>query len=377
MKILHCADIHLDSPFQSGSAEKSEVRRKELRGTFSSLVLYVRTESIPLVLLAGDLFDSAFVTRETASFVMKEMASVPDCQFIITPGNHDPYTEDSLYARVPFPPNVTIFREPTLSKVSFPHLGVDVYGYAFTKSTLELCPFAGRIPDHSETVNLLCGHGDVGNPLSPYCPISEKDMADAGFDYYALGHVHASEGLKQVGQSYYAYSGCLAGRDFGETGYKGALVLDIVKEHGLASVKVSPVRFSSRRYERYELDLSGVAEEDEVRSRIRTLLTEKALGSDTLLRITLKGSVTPELSLDVRALTATFAPGLFYLEILDQTLPLFDTVSLEQDPTVRGAFFAALRPRLEEGTPEERADAARALRVGLAALQGEDFTDIG
>ncbi|MBQ4065458.1 MAG: metallophosphoesterase [Clostridia bacterium] len=377
MKVLHCADLHLDSPFRSGSAEKSEVRRRELRGTFSSLVLYVKTEKIPLALLSGDLFDSGFVTRETASFVAKELASAPDCRFVIAPGNHDPYTPDSVYARVDFPENVYIFRDSTLGKFSFPELGTEVYGYAFVKNALETCPFTGKTPDDPATINLLCAHGDVGDPLSAYCPVSEKDIADAGFDYCAFGHVHASEGIKMAGKSYYAYSGCLEGRDFGETGHKGALVLDIEKKDGIVALTAAPVRFSGRRYEWYDLDLSGAADTDEAARRIKSLLTEKALGADTLLRLSLKGSVAPSLRLDVRALTDLFAPSLFYLEIRDETLPLFDTATLENDPTVCGAFFAEMRPLLENGSPEERAEAATALRVGLAALYGEDFTDIG
>ena len=377
MKILHCADLHLDSPCRSGSAEKSEVRRRELRGTFSSLILYIKTEGIKLALLAGDLFDSSFVTKETAAFVIKELASAPECRFVIAPGNHDPYSSDSIYAGVTFPDNVFLFRDTALNKFSFPDLGVDVYGYAFTGSTLNFCPFAGRIPENSEKINLLCAHGDVGAPLSPYCPISEKDIAEAGFDYCAFGHVHNTEGLKKAGNTYYAYSGCLEGRDFGETGHKGALIIDITKERGLTSLKATPIRFSGRRYEWHELDLSGVADESEVRNRIKALLAEKALGTDTLLRITLCGSISPHLRLDLEALTALFAAGLFYLELQDHTLPLFDTKTLENDLTVRGAFFAAMRPLLENGTAEERAEAARALRVGFAALAGEDFTEIG
>ncbi len=377
MKILHCADLHLDSPFRSGDAEKSEVRRRELRGTFSSLILYIKSEGIRLALLAGDLFDSGFVTRETAAFVAGELASVPDCRFVIAPGNHDPYTEDSVYARVPFPENVYIFRDTALNCFSFPELGVDVYGYAFVKSSLDTCPFTGRIPERTDVINLLCAHGDVGDPLSVYGPVSEQDIAEAGFDYCAFGHVHRSDGVKQVGNSYYAYSGCLEGRDFGETGHKGALVLDIEKERGLLTLHATPVRFSGRRYEWFDVDLSGAADAEEVKTRVRTLITDKGVGSDTLLRLSLKGTVAPSLRLNVGEITSYFAPSLFYLEIVDETLPLLDTASLEKDPTIRGAFFAEMRPLLENGSPEERAEAARALRVGMAALYGEDFTDIG
>ena len=70
-KILHSADIHLDSPFRSGNAGKSEVRRRELRGTFSSLMMYIKDNGVALALLAGDLFDSESVTKNTADFFFR------------------------------------------------------------------------------------------------------------------------------------------------------------------------------------------------------------------------------------------------------------------------------------------------------------------
>ena len=376
LKLLHCADLHLDTPFCSRNAEQSEVRRRELRETFTSLLQYVKREEIALVLMAGDLFDSTTVTRDTADFVAESFATVPSCRFVIAPGNHDPYTEGGIYARTEFPSNVYIFTEPTWQSFSFPELNVTVYGYAFVKPQMEACPFVGRIPDSTETINLLCAHGDVGNPLSPYCPISLKDIAASGLDYIALGHVHYSEGLKKEGQTAYAYSGCLTGRDFGETGHKGALLIEIEKERGLADVKATGLRFSRRRYEDAELDVSGAADNTVLQEKIRALLTERGYGADTLLRITLRGSVSPSLRPQVRVLKEAFESRLFYLEIEDATLPLLDADALENDPTIKGAFYKELRPRLEGGTPEERALASKALRIGLAALYGEDFSEI-
>ena len=42
IKILHCADLHLDSPFASDGIDHAQVRRNELRGAFSSLITYVK-----------------------------------------------------------------------------------------------------------------------------------------------------------------------------------------------------------------------------------------------------------------------------------------------------------------------------------------------
>ncbi len=375
-KILHCADLHLDSPFRSGNAEKAEVRRRELRGTFSSLLLYIKTEGVDLALMAGDIFDVRYVTRDTAAFFLKELAAASRCRFVIAPGNHDPYTEDGIYARSELPGNVFLFREPALRCFSFPDINTDVYGWAFTSATMETSPLTGRTPSDPSRINLVCAHADVGKPLSPYCPVSEHDLAESGFDYYAFGHVHTRSEIRKCGNSCYAYPGCLEGRDFGETGHKGAYLLTIEKDQGILSLKSFFRRFSTRRYETCDLDISGLSDGEAVRAAIRARLTEKGFGSDTLLRLTLRGSISPAFKPDLAALTAAFAPGLFWFELQDETLPLYDTALLEADPTIRGVFFARLRPMLENGTPEERLRAARALRIGLAALNGEDIAGV-
>lgn len=371
LKLLHCADLHLDSPFRDRDPESSARRRRELRRVFSSLVDFVKAESIPLVLLVGDLFDGAAVTSETVSFVKEALASVPDCRFVIAPGNHDPHTPDSVYAKDVFPSNVYIFHEPTLTSFDFPELNVTVYGYAFPSASLPVSPLLGARPTDLTRINLLAAHAEIGNPLSPYAPISESDIAATGFDYCAFGHVHAFDGIKKAGQVPYAYSGCLVGRDFGETGHKGALVLDVTKEHCHETF----VDFSPFHYECRDVDVSGISEGAELRAKLEAALAEE--DEHTLLRLTLRGSVLSQLRIDTEALTEAFASGLAYLEIEDMTLPLLDLAYLQNDPTIVGAFFAELRPLLEQGTAEERLQAARALRIGLAALHGEDVGEIG
>ena len=61
-KILHIGDIHLDSPFSLFDVEKSQARRQELRGTFTSIMMYAKLKNADIVLICGDLFDSEFVT---------------------------------------------------------------------------------------------------------------------------------------------------------------------------------------------------------------------------------------------------------------------------------------------------------------------------
>ena len=62
-----------------------------------------------------------------------------------------------------------------------------------------------------------------------------------------------------------------------------------------------------------------------------------------------------------------------YLEIEDNTVPTLDAATLEADPTIIGELYRELKPILENGTAKERTAAARALRIGIAALKGEDI----
>ena len=84
-KILHIADVHLDSPFSLLDPQKSQARRNELRGTFTSAMMYAKMEKYDIVIIAGDLFDCEFVTRETMDLITSQFAANPDCKFVIAP----------------------------------------------------------------------------------------------------------------------------------------------------------------------------------------------------------------------------------------------------------------------------------------------------
>ena len=71
MKIIHCADVHLDSPMTSFlTPEKAKERRQEILRTFLKMIDYAAAHQIHHILIAGDLFDSRNVTA-----VMSEWAS--------------------------------------------------------------------------------------------------------------------------------------------------------------------------------------------------------------------------------------------------------------------------------------------------------------
>jgi len=372
-KIIHTADVHLDAPFSLLDVQKSQIRKNELRDTFASIILLAKSEKADLVLIAGDLFDSGFVTKETMSLLVSLFSSAPECRFVIAPGNHDYMWGRSPYKKEGFPSNVYIFDQEHLSCFSFPEIGADVYGYAFASDSYTENPLAEKVVLDRSKVNILVAHADVAG-RSKYCPISISDIAKSGFDYIALGHIHQGGKINTAGTTYYAYSGCPEGRSFDECGAKGVIIAELSKNTGKLSASFSNKRTGKRRFEKISVDITGVTDREMLLSRIKTAVEKEGYGPDVLLRVRLTGRISPEITLSPEKLEAN-AVGVFYLEVEDASLPLLNYEELKNDISIRGAFFRELLPLLENGNEEERRTAADALRYGLAALDGNDIVD--
>ncbi|MBQ9133021.1 MAG: metallophosphoesterase [Clostridia bacterium] len=372
IRIIHMGDLHLDSPFSSLGVDKSEIRRRELRATFTSILYYIKEVAADIVLISGDLFDDGYATTETVELLCNQFASLPDCRFVIAPGNHDPYMRGSLYASGKLPKNVCVFTSEGLQRFVFDDLNTEVYGWAFCSPSLTESPLAGKSADDNGRLHLVCGHCDMASPLSTYCPVTKEDVVHFGAHYSGFSHIHKTPELCQEGGVTWSYSGFVEGRSFDECG-KGGIYFIEAKTTGDHVLTVKRKNIARRHYEWDKLDISGCATLAEVAERIDALIKEKKYTEETLLRVTLLGSVAP--SLDNLSRLESAVRGLFLLEIDDRTSPTFDGGVLENDLTMRGELYRELLPLLTGGTPEERATASAALKLGLAALEGRNITE--
>ncbi|MBO4264999.1 MAG: hypothetical protein J5922_02845, partial [Clostridia bacterium] len=135
------------------------------------------------------------------------------------------------------------------------------------------------------------------------------------------------------------------------------------------------LRFSKRRYEKDTLDISGISNEGELVSKIKTLCDAKGYSGDTLLRLELIGNVPETFDLSHINLDASLF-DLFYLETVNSAMPDFDYERLTKDPTIKGEIFRLFKDKLECGGKDERRLYLLALRYALLSLEGEDLPDI-
>ncbi len=363
VKILHCADLHIDTLFSSCTPKEAKARRAQLLSAFSKAVERARMEKTQLFLIAGDMFDDAgAVSFETLSYVTREIASLPDCRFVISCGNHDPYTQGGIFDSVLWPENAFIFKSDRVERFSFDDINTDVYGYSFTSRAMRECPLENFAPADKTKINIVLAHGDTEDPLSNYCPIRKKLLDALDVDYIALGHIHKG------GESYdggkYSYSGCISGRALDESGEKGFLCGEVSRgRRKLKFISPDPVLFEIK-----QLDASDFATGEELCAAMERAVSEYS--EKTEIRLVLKGELSELIETIPKPQTQ-----LAKLEIIDDTVPRLNLGSIKSEMSLKGAVYERLKPHLESDDEDERKKGKLALKYIMSALKGENIFD--
>ncbi len=363
IRILHAADLHLDSPFQALGREGAIRRRAEQRELLQRITAAAREHRADIAVFAGDLFDSENIFSDTGLVVSRALSDMGIPVFI-APGNHDWYGPRSAWERLELGENVHVFTGEEISCIELPELGARVWGSAFTQRYRDP-PLAGfEAEKNGDIIDIMVLHGEVGNPGSAYGAVSEQELSCSGMDYVALGHVHTFSGLRRAGQTFYAWPGCPEGRGFDETGEKGVLLAEL--SPGRCGMEFIPV--AGRRYEIVEADLTDAPD--------ALAAVQAALPADTerdIYRIRLTGQT--ETAPDTAGLYRALEGRFFALELRDETRPCPDIWEAEGTDSLKGLFLSRLRRMLDTAEDDEsRERVTQAARWGLLAMEnGEEL----
>ena len=342
MKIIHSADIHLGAKIDSFPKHISENRKREVRNTFLRMVEFAKENGIGVILLAGDVFDRDKPYKKDADFFYDVVESNGEIDFLYLRGNHDLLGEERAL------PNLKTF---SAEWTKYEYGDVVISGIELVKENARsLYPTLDLDPKKKNIVML---HGQVGDE------INLVKLRDKNVDYLALGHIHQYSAEKLDERGMYAYSGCLEGRGFDETGVKGFIVLD---------TENTPLHtfqpFSVRSIERIELDVSGFKEGHAMARRARE---EIAFDKENIYRLELVGEVDADVDDFAKDVQAYLERDCAYLSVKDRTKKKIDYTAYEGDNSLKGEFVRAVAE--SEYTDEEK---AQIIAYGLKALAGRE-----
>lgn len=381
ISFLHVADIHLDSPLRGLSRYEGapvEEMRGATRQALTNLVDYVLENAIPLVVLAGDVYDADCPDFQTLLHFARQMSRLGDrgVQVAMIRGNHD--ADNAMTSALRLPGNVAVLPSSKPGTWRSEALPVAVHGQSYAGREIS----DNLALDYPAPIPGLFNIGLLHTALTgrvdhaPYAPCSLTDLAAKGYDYWALGHVHEFEHVSQA--PHVVFSGCLQGRHAREPGPKGCVRVD-VDDHG--QIHVQRVILDVLRWLILDVDVTGAKTIDDVSLAVNRKLQDELPGHDgrlTASRIILRGPCpahspmarNPELAAAQIRLGATdaFLDKIWVEKIVQQTSPAADALDLEelaQGGSPQAGVLRALKDLADDP------DTFASLNLNLGELQGK------
>ncbi len=295
LRFVHAADLHLDSPFAGFSATAPAHVAAALRDatfeTYDAIIELCIREHVDALLVAGDIYDASDKSlRAQLRFLdgLKRLSAAGIRSFICH-GNHDPL--DGWEAGFPTPPGCHRFGgaiEGVPLDPSDPGRAM-VYGYSYPRQRVSdnIVRQFRRHDDSEFAIGLVHANAGSNTGHYPYAPCSVEDLTASGIDYWALGHVHTRQVLRESGPAI-VYPGNPQGRHANEPGARGVYLVTV--EGGRPSLDFRPldrVRWTTVHIDIARLD-NGAALRDAVDHSIAAAL-EQADGRPIVYRLELAG----------------------------------------------------------------------------------------
>ena len=356
MKILHCADLHMDSPMETHmTREQAAKRNTEILMSFQRMTEYAENENVRVVLIAGDLFDGERVTRRTVEGVLDAVRRTPQIDYLYVSGNHDDQT--NAFADQEIPEN---FKRFTDKWNTIEYGDAAVSGIEITKSNAST--LYGQLPVQKSRVNIVMLHGQI----SSACGVDQVNLnllKGKNINYLALGHIHTYSCEQLDCDGIYCYPGCLEGRGFDECGEKGFVLLDTDGR------KITPtfIPFSSRKLHRVTVDITGAATNSAVYQTMKR--ASQNIDKKDMVEFILTGAADPSARIAKKYLYNLVESDFFFVNIKDETKLILDPKDYENDISLKGEFI-----RLVMASDAGEADKIKIIRTGLEALAGEEIT---
>ncbi len=263
MKFIHCSDLHLDSPLD-GLERYPGAPVDDLRGAtrqaMRALVRLAVEQAVDFVVIAGDVFDGEWRDMNTGLFFHAEMSTLARAGIpvYLKKGNHDAASE--ITRTLPLPANVHEFDAARAQTFRIDPLRVALHGRSFASRAVPEDLVGQYPPPLPGWFNVGVLHTSLGGYAAhdPYAPTSLDALRGKGYDYWALGHVHAREVLQEA-HPRIVYCGNLQGRHAGEPGAKGCELVTV--EDGQVSAEF--VALDVVRWAHVEVPIDGLQSDAE------------------------------------------------------------------------------------------------------------------
>jgi len=295
LRFIHAADLHLDSPFrgigQASARLRDQLQAATLRA-LSRVVEHTIHSKADFLIIAGDIYDSKDRNLRALVSFRKEMERLAErnVQVFIVHGNHDPL--NGWGSGFQLPPNVTTFGGRADSE-PFERRGrhiAEITGVSYTRERVTDNLASSFKPKDDAPYSIAVLHANVGHQSghADYAPAAIDDLTSAGFNYWALGHVHTRSVLAAE-PAMVVYPGNTQGRNPRESGPRGCYQVD-VDTHGRAHLEF--IDTSVARWTHINLSIRNCTTMDQLIDSMLEKARDESSGFEgpTVARCTVRGN---------------------------------------------------------------------------------------
>jgi DNA repair exonuclease SbcCD nuclease subunit len=368
LRFIHTADLHLDSPFR-GIGEASAGLRDQLQlatlQALSRIVNHTIDSKSDFLIIAGDIYDSKDRNLRALVSFRKEMERLAERNIpvFIVHGNHDPLNGWGSGFRLP--PNVTVFggRTDTEPYIRGGREVAEIAGVSYSRErvTDNLAASFKRMGNAPYSIAVL--HANIGHQTghADYAPATVNELSEAGFNYWALGHVH-TRSILATEPAMLVYPGNTQGRNPRETGPRGCYQVD-VDSYGRAHLEF--IDSSTARWAHIELSIRCYSAMDQLVDAMLDKARDESSSFEgpTIARCTIRGNGPLHRDLQREGMSEELREVLGSVVIPEsvriETGPEFDLESLARTETMVSDFMNLTNRALQE--PEARQRLADAL----------------
>ncbi len=241
------------------------------------------------LIISDDIFDGDWKDVTTGLFFVRAISTLhrAGIPVFLMKGNHD--AESVISRDLPYPETVHVFPSDRSATIPFETHRVALHGRSFPSRLTG--NFVSTYPVRREGwLNIGVLHtsldGTRGHEECAACTVD--DLKRFGYDYWALGHVHAVEIVSR--DPWIVYPGNLQGRSARKMGAKGAMRVTVENGH---IVEVAPLVPDCARWAHLTVDASNAANEADMIEKISTELAgahAQSEGRRMAIRVTLVGA---------------------------------------------------------------------------------------
>ena len=372
MKIIHTADVHLDSKLKRHLDDRrAKQRRDELLLSFQKMVQYGDKLGVEAILIAGDLFDVARVSATARNAVLAVLEDHPWITFYYLRGNHDAdsFLQDVMDKVGKLPKNLKLFGNEW---TAYEQQGTDGTSVVITGAEMTAENnkklVASLLLDQAK-LNIVMLHGQetetAGKKDAEVIPL--REYKNRGIDYLALGHVHAPKLEKLDARGVYAYSGCLEGRGFDECGPRGFYLLNVAGDR----IDAEFVPFAKRMMRELTVDASDAVTSDEAIALTRAAGVYSDVSQDDMVKVILTGEPSLDAEFDENYVAKALEEDFYFVKVVNKTQPKVDYDGFALDVSLKGEFVRRVKDAVQAGELSED-EAAEMIRLGVRLLSGEE-----